>query len=290
MPTPGSLLLGTHVSIAGGLHNAFSRGEQAGCSAIQIFTKNASRWHAKPLSTSDITAFKAARHQSPIAFIAAHSSYLINLASPDNDKRQKSIDAFVDEIQRCADLGIESLVMHPGAHTGSGSTRGLAQLCASFRTIFRQVPSTVMVLLENTAGQGTYLGSRFEQLASIIKDVPEGHFGICLDTCHAFAAGYDLASEAGYTETIDEFDRLIGLQHLKLIHINDSKKPCGSKVDRHAHIGEGEMGIAGFKALMQDERLAQVPKILELPPGEDNCHDKKNLVLLRAMARNTEAR
>lgn len=279
-----SLLLGTHVSIAGGLYNAFARGEQVGCTAIQIFTKNASRWQAKELQQTDIDAFKKARQESSVEFVAAHDSYLINLASPEPDKRQRSIAAFIDEMERCAALGIEFLVMHPGAHMNNGVDNGLNLLTESFRNIFQEVPAGVTILLENTAGQGTCLGDRFEHLAAVIDKVPEGDFGICLDTCHAFAAGYDLSTTEGYQASMDEFDQLIGLDQLQLVHANDCKKPLGSRVDRHQHIGQGEMGPEGFAAMMQDARLRRVPKVIELPPGEDNCFDFENLGLLRRMA------
>lgn len=288
MTSNNPLLLGTHVSIAGGLYKAFARGEQVGCNAIQIFTKNASRWQAKALQQEDIDAFKKARQESSIDFVAAHDSYLINLASPEPDKRQRSITTFIDEVERCAALEIEYLVMHPGAHMGNGIDNGLKLLADSFCTIFQKVPKGVTVLLENTAGQGTCLGDKFEHLAEVIDKVPEGDFGICLDTCHAFAAGYDLSTTEGYHTTIDEFDNRIGLDRLQLIHANDSKKPLNSRVDRHQHIGQGEMGPQGFAAMMQDSRLLRVPKIIELPPGEDNCFDFENLGLLREMAETKE--
>ena len=280
----GPLLLGTHVSIAGGLHKAFARGEQIGCTAIQIFTRNASRWLAKPLQRVDIEAFRTARLTSPVEFVAAHDSYLINLASPEEEKRQRSVGAFIDEMERCAALGIEYLVMHPGAHMGEGVEKGLDLLTESFRTVFRQAPAGVSVLLENTAGQGSSLGDRFEHLAAVIGRVPEGDFGICLDTCHAFAAGYDLSTPRGYQQTMDRFEDTIGLDRLKMIHLNDSKKPLGSRVDRHQHIGRGEIGLAGFTALMQDPRFFSVPKILETPKGEDNTWDLRNIALLRKLA------
>ncbi|MDT8421509.1 MAG: deoxyribonuclease IV [Desulfuromonadales bacterium] len=280
----GPLLLGTHVSIAGGLHKAFARGEQIGCTAIQIFTRNASRWQAKPLQRVDIEAFRTARLTSPVEFVAAHDSYLINLASPEEEKRQRSVGAFIDEMERCAALGIEYLVMHPGAHMGEGVEKGLNLLTESFRTVFRQAPAGVSVLLENTAGQGSSLGDRFEHLAAVIGRVQEGDFGICLDTCHAFAAGYDLSTPGGYQQTMERFEDTIGLDRLKLIHLNDSKKPLGSRVDRHQHIGRGEIGLAGFTALMQDPRIRHVPKVIELEPGENNCFDYENLGILRRMA------
>ena len=289
MTRENRLRLGTHVSIAGGLYKAFSRGEKVGCNAIQIFTRNASRWQAKALLQDDIDAFKDARKKSTIDCVAAHDSYLINLASPEPDKRQRSIDTFIDEVERCAALEIEYLVMHPGAHMGNGVDNGQDLLAESFRSIFKNVPDGVTVLLENTAGQGTCLGDRFEHLAAVMDKVPEGHFGVCLDTCHAFAAGYDLSSAEGYQTTMDEFDRVIGMDQLQLIHANDSKKARGSHVDRHQHIGKGEMGPDGFAAMMRDTRLHRVPKIIELPPGEDNCFDLENLELLRKMAKGSIA-
>lgn len=198
--------------------------------------------------------------------------------------RRKSIDTFVDEMVRCAQLGVEDLVMHPGAHTGSGVAAGLDQLIASFRTIFAQAPPGVRVLLENTAGQGTCLGARFEELAEVLERLPQGDFAICFDSCHAFAAGYDLATAEGYARTMAEFNRLIGVERLALFHLNDSKKPLGARVDRHDHVGKGEIGRAGFRALLQDQRFAGVPKIIETPTGENHCHDLENLALLRKLS------
>ena len=174
--------------------------------------------------------------------------------------------------------------MHPGAHLGSGEEAGLQRIAAAFREIFAAAPAGVRVLLETTAGMGSHLGWRFEQLARIMDLVPEHEFGVCLDTCHVFAAGYDLASEAGYGAMMDEFDRLIGCEKLRLFHVNDSKKPCGSRVDRHEHVGRGCIGETGFACLMRDARFTAVPKILETPPGEKNADDLRNLALLRRLA------
>ena len=277
-------LLGAHVSISGGIEKAFTRGAEIGATAIQVFTRNASRWQAKPLAPAAIAAFKQAASDSDIGYVAAHDSYLINLASPDPELRRKSIDTFIDEMLRCQQLGIEDLVMHPGAHMQQGTEAGIGQLVDSFKTIFSQVPSGVRVLLENTAGQGSCLGARFEELAEIIERLPSANFAICLDTCHAFAAGYDLSSDEAYNVTMAEFDRLIGCERLALFHLNDSKKPLGARVDRHQHVGQGEIGAAGFRALMQDSRFAHVAKILETPGGEQHCHDLENLGLLRQWA------
>lgn len=278
------LLIGAHVSIAGGIEKAFSRGEAVGCTAIQVFTRNASRWQAKPLASDSVAAFRAARHVSTIDYVAAHDSYLINLASPDPELRNKSIVTFIDEMERCAQLGIADLVMHPGAHVGKGEEAGLTILVESFQQIFNEAPKNVRVLVENTAGQGTCLGSRFEELAEMLDRLPQGNLAICFDTCHAFAAGYDLTTAESYVATMAEFDRLIGTEHLALFHINDSKKPLGARVDRHDHVGRGQIGPAGFEALMQDQRFSSVAKIIETPPGDEHCDDLKNLALLRQFA------
>jgi deoxyribonuclease-4 len=287
VPHPGPLI-GAHVSIAGGIEKAFGRGEQIGCTAIQVFTRNASRWLAKPLLADTIAAFRAARRNSAIQYVAAHDSYLINLASPKTELRNKSISAFVDEMERCSLLGIEDLVMHPGAHMGEGIDAGLARLIDSFRLVFAQAPDNVRILVENTAGQGTCLGSRFEELAEILERLPTGKLAICFDSCHAFAAGYDLTSAESYADVMTELDRLIGVEHVALIHANDSKKPLGSRVDRHDHVGRGQIGRHGFRALMTDARFAGVAKIIETPPGEDHCDDFANLTLLRQLAAQQE--
>lgn len=279
-----NLLLGAHVSIAGGIEKAVARGEEIGCTAIQVFTRNASRWQAKPLTAEAIARFRDARDQSSIAYVASHDSYLINLASPDEQLRSKSIAAFIDEMQRCQQLGIGDLVMHPGAHMGKGTESGLRTLAESFKTILQQAPADVRILLENTAGQGTCLGSQFEELAEIMRLVPDGNFGVCLDTCHAYAAGYDLSSAAGYIAMMDRFERLIGTAKIALFHANDSKKKLGSRVDRHDHVGKGFIGQVGFQMLMQDQRFKYIARIIETPSGDNHCYDLENLALLRALS------
>ena len=286
--TPTRLLLGAHVSIAGGIEKAFSRGEAIGCSAIQIFTRNASRWKAKPLSDEAVAAFQQARRDSSIGYVSAHDSYLINLSSPDLKLRNRSIEAFVDEMVRCSQLGIEDLVMHPGAHVGAGYEAGMNTLIASFRSVLSEAPADVRILVENTAGQGSCLGARFEELAEILERLPQGNLAVCFDTCHAFAAGYDLRSTAGYQQVMEEFDRFIGVEKLALFHANDSKKPLGSRVDRHEHVGRGLIGPTGFAALMADQRFAGRPKIIETPPGDEHCDDLRNLALLRQFAEGAE--
>ena len=278
------LLIGAHMSIAGGAELAFARGEEVGCTALQIFTKNANQWRGKPIAAETARAFAEAWEKSPIGPVIAHDTYLINLATADKEKWEKSIAAFLDELERCALLKVPYLVTHPGAHLGAGEAAGIERLGEAFRRIFAEAPEGVTVLLENTAAQGTCLGGRFEHLAEIMDKVPDGRFGVCLDTCHAFAAGYDLASPGGFAEVMAEFDRVIGLETLRAFHVNDAKKGLGSRVDRHEHIGNGAIGREGFRALMQDARFAEVPKILETPKGEDGAFDRMNLTLLRELA------
>lgn len=273
------------MSIAGGLHRAFAQAEAVDCSALQVFSKNPSQWQGKPLTAQDLACWHGAREASPIGPVLAHASYLINLASPDQQQWQRSLDAVLDELERCAALQIPQLILHPGAHLGSGEMAGLTRIVAALGRIADLGPPEVTLLLENTAGQGTCLGARFEQLATLLDGVPNGRLGICLDTCHAFAAGYDLSSAEGYEAVMAEFGRLIGLAPLRAFHLNDSKKGLGSACDRHEHIGQGAIGQTGFAALLQDERLRKIPKILETPKGDDDRFDRNNLALLRQLAK-----
>ncbi len=279
-----SMLLGAHVSIAGGVSRAFQRAADIGATAMQVFTKNANRWQASPLPAKEIKAFAAAWQASDVVSVIAHDSYLINLAAPEGENRTRSMAAFIDEMERCAQLGIGGLVMHPGAHLDAGEEIGLQRIAEALRSIFAAAPPQVTILLENTAGQGSYLGHRFEHLAAIMDQVPQGRFGVCLDTCHAFAAGYDLGSAQGYQKLMEECERLIGIERIAAFHINDSQKAQGSRVDRHAHIGKGHIALDAFAALMQDTRFVAVPKILETAPGENNCHHLEELALLRQLA------
>lgn len=276
--------IGAHMSISGGMHLAFARGEDVGCTAMQVFTKNASQWRARPIGDEDAQKFREAWESSPIGPVIAHDTYLINLAATDETKWAKSKAAFADEIERCSKLGIPELVMHPGSHLGAGEEAGLAKVCTAFREIFAETPDDVTILVENTAGQGTNLGWRFEHLAAILDGVPDGRFGVCFDTCHAFAAGYDLSTEAGFANVMEEFDRLVGVDLIHAFHVNDARKPLASRVDRHEQLGEGTIGRDGFRALMQDERFHATPKILETPKGDGNEWDLKNLALLRELA------
>jgi deoxyribonuclease-4 len=273
------------MSIAGGLEKSFARGEEVGCETMQIFTKSSNQWQAKELTDNDIERWQAALAASPITPVIAHDSYLINLASPTEELLVKSREAFLVEVERCERLAIPYLVMHPGAHKDAGEQQGLQTITESFDWVHRQTPGLqVKVLLETTAGQGSSLGHSFAQLRQIIDSVEEGdRLGVCLDTCHVFAAGYDITTREGYEATIDELDTVIGLERLRAIHLNDSKKPLGSRVDRHEHIGKGALGLEPFRMLLNDRRLTDVPMILETPKGKDNAEDLDNLATLRSL-------
>jgi deoxyribonuclease IV len=276
---------GAHMSISGGLHKAFAHGERAGCDTIQIFSKNQQQWRAKPLAEQDIAQFKAEQQRSGFAPIIVHDSYLINLASPNDELWEKSIAAFAEELERCAALGIPYIVTHPGAHTGSGEETGLRREADALNRLFDAgTGAGVMVLLETTAGQGTCLGHRFEHLARLIELANQpARLGVCVDTCHILAAGYDIRTPETYAATFEEFDRVIGVERIKALHVNDSQKDLGSRVDRHTHIGEGCVGIEGFRALVNDPRFADVPMILETPKGDDLAEDIANLAKLREL-------
>lgn len=276
---------GAHMSISGGLHKAFGHGERAGCDTIQIFSKNQQQWRAKPLAEQDIALFKAERQRTGFGPIIVHDSYLINLASPSDELWEKSIAAFADELERCAALGIPYLVTHPGAHTGSGEAAGLAREAAALnRLLDAGTGGDVMILLETTAGQGSCLGYRFEQLARLIELTSHAErLGVCVDTCHILAAGYDIRTAEACAATFEEFDRVVGLGRIKAFHLNDSQKELGSRVDRHSHIGAGCVGLEGFRAIVNDPRFAELPMILETPKGEDLAEDIENLAKLREL-------
>ncbi len=264
-------ILGAHMSMAGGFHRAIERGNDLGCQCVQIFVKNNNQWRAAALTDAEVDRFQAAVRRYDLRHLLAHSSYLINLASPDRTLWQKSLDALIVELHRAERLGIPYVVLHPGAHTTGSLQAGLRRVVRALDEIHRQTRGLrVICLLENTAGQGTSLGWQFEQLATMLDGVrdPE-RLGVCFDTCHAFAAGYQLASEAEYDQTIGQFQRLVGLRRIKAIHLNDSKRECGSRVDRHEHIGRGLVGIGAFRQLLNDSRLRRVPMYLETPKGDD---------------------
>lgn len=279
-------LFGAHLSIAGGLHKAAEAAAELNCETVQLFTKNASQWKAKPLTPDEITAFKTAVKSAKLKYPTAHDSYLINLAAPGDDLYRKSIDAFTDEVERAEALGLSYLVMHPGAHVGSGEEAGIAKVAAAFDEVHARCPGfKVKVLVEITAGQGTTLGWKFEHIAAIRKRATDPtRLGVCFDTCHAFAAGYPLWPEAEYDDTFQRFDDVIGLKHIKVFHLNDSVKGLGSRVDRHAGLGLGQIPEAAFKRLVNDERFAKLPMILETPKeaADGSPMDPVNLGKLRS--------
>jgi deoxyribonuclease-4 len=280
---PSGPLLGAHMSTAGGVHQALYRAQQAGCDAVQVFTKPSRQWQAKPLTDADIAIFQETQQATGITTVVAHDSYLLNLAATDLTLWEKSLHAFIDEMERCDALHIGALVAHPGAHVGAGEEAGLANIaraidavhtaCAGFHT---------RITLEITAGQGTCLGYRFAHMRQILDQVRDSdRLRFCFDTQHAFAAGYDLSTAEGYERTFAEFDELIGLQRLAAFHLNDAKKGLGSRVDRHEHIGEGCLGVEPFRRLMQDRRFWGLPMCLETPKSQDLHEDIAALALLR---------
>ena len=281
------LPLGAHQSIAGGTPRAIERGISAGCRVVQIFVKNNNRWVGKTIEEEEAREFRLAARRAGFSHVAAHTSYLINLASPSEELRRQSIAALADEILRCHALGIRDLVLHPGAHCGEGEAAGVARIASSLDEALSLTEATrIRVLLETAAGQGSCVGHRFEHLRDILGAVRQRRrLAVCFDTCHVHAAGYDLTSADGYADTLGAFERTVGLSRLAAIHVNDSKKPRGSRVDRHEHIGKGAIGRRGFRNLMTDPRLARVPKFLETPKDESLALDRKNLATLRRLAR-----
>lgn len=260
--------VGAHVSAAGGVEHVPERAHKIGARAFALFTKNQRQWSAKPLTQENIEEFKknCTKYGFSMNCVMPHDSYLINLGHPEGPKLEKSRNAFLDEVQRCEQLGIQLLNFHPGCHLNKHSPTSCLETIAE--SINRTLDQTagVTVVIENTAGQGTNMGFRFEQLAEIIGQVEdESRVGVCIDTCHAYAAGYDLSCLQGYEQMMEEFDRTVGLNYLKGMHLNDSKRELGSKVDRHENIGEGEIGLDAFRFIMQDERLNNIPMILETP-------------------------
>jgi deoxyribonuclease-4 len=275
--------LGAHMSISGGIWKALHRGKESNCHVIQIFVKSSNQWRAAPLRDEDIQAFEEARRKTRILPAMAHDSYLINLGSPEKDLWRKSIDSFRLEMERTERLGIPYLVIHPGAHVGSGEKAGIRRIVRALREILKgSRGGKVQVLLETTAGQGTTIGDRFEQLAEMIGRVGEpDRMGVCLDTCHVFAAGYDWRTEEGYDAMWDAFESALGLEVLKGFHLNDSKGDVGSRLDRHQHIGKGKIGSAPFGRLMRDPRFQSLPMVLETP--KEGTWDRRNLALLRRL-------
>jgi deoxyribonuclease-4 len=278
--TKRPMILGAHEGIAGGISTAFARAEEDGADCLQVFTRSARGWAAKPLDPEEIARFRgeARRTGKPTA---AHSTYLINLAAPERAIRRKSWDALTEELRRCEELGIPYLIFHPGSN--DDEAEGLRLVAAGMSQALERVAGKVRLLVEITAGQGTALGWRFEQVAAIREAIPgrlRRRVGVCFDTCHAFAAGYDLVSEEGYQETFGQLDRIVGLEQVKAFHLNDCKKPLGCRVDRHEHIGKGVMGLEPFRRLVNDPRFAELPGFLET-----DLRFKENLGVLRSLIR-----
>jgi deoxyribonuclease IV len=286
MKKSNKLYLGAHVSIAGGVYNCFATAEMLGCDTIQIFVKSSSQWESKPLSINDIEKFHEEQRRTGITPVIAHAAYLSNLASPNPELLTKSREAFLEEINRCDRLEIPNIVIHPGSHKDSGEQTGIDTIIDSINWLVDHTPDyRVKITLETTAGQGASLGHRFEHFAEIIDRVDDpDRLAVCFDTCHVFVAGYNLATSEGFTQTWADFERIIGIDKLAVIHLNDTGKGLGSKVDRHEHIGQGQIGQRAFRLMMQDKRFRKIPKILETPKGEDGRMDLANLALLKKFA------
>jgi deoxyribonuclease-4 len=282
---PRGPLLGAQMSIAGGVGNALLLGKKVGCDAIQIFTKSSRQWASKPYSKEEIDFFLRNRKETGIRSVIAHDSYLLNLGSPDGALRKRSLAAFIDELERCEMLGVSHLVAHPGAHVGAGEAQGIKTIARSLNEVHKACPGyNAKVALEITAGQGSCLGYRFEQIGRIFDAVHDNdRLRVCFDTEHAFAAGYDIRDREGYERTFSEFDDAIGIERLAAFHLNDSKRELNSRVDRHEHIGKGQIGTEGFRVLLNDKRFWGLPMCLETPKGPDLKEDKVNLALLRSL-------
>lgn len=287
-------LLGAHASVAGGLELAFGRGEMLGCRAIQVFVKNPNQWKHPPLTVERIEAFRRARSASPIESVVAHASYLVNLGARDRSTLGKSRRALVDELSRCNRLGVDSLIFHPGAHMGRGEAAGLERIADSMNRVLAAYVEREQrqgrnarsrLLLENTAGQGTVLGYRFEQLGEIAERLEQRPLvGLCLDTCHAFAAGYRLDRPRGLGSMLANIEATLGPEEPSCIHVNDSRHPLGSRRDRHANVGQGEIGEPFFGRLVRNRRLRRTPMILETPLGDDGGGHRRDLALLSKLA------
>jgi deoxyribonuclease-4 len=279
------ILLGAHMSIGGGVHRAIERSRSIECTAMQIFVKNNMQWFARPLLREEISAFLEHAQRKELQAAFAHANYLINLAATNPQFLANSIRALSEELVRADQLELPFLVMHPGAHLGAGEAAGLAKIIGSIDQVFAGLPKLkTKIALETTAGQGSCLGDRFEHLAAIIANVREPErLCVCLDTAHVFEAGYDLGTAAAVRKMFREFDRVIGLDRLAAIHLNDSKTERGSRVDRHEHIGKGKIGLEAFRFIMRDRRFRKIPKVLETPKGKDLAEDVENMKTLRGL-------
>lgn len=278
-------LIGAHVSIGGGVHTAFDRALSIGANTFQIFTANARSWHEKQLDDDACKQFDTARQASGIDVVVSHASYLINIASSTPKTFYSSQKALKDEVARCESLGIEFVILHPGAHIGAGVEAGIANVARALDAVLEAVPGRTMIVLEGMAGQGTTLGATFEELHTIRSACShKKRIGFCLDTCHLYSAGYDLASDDGYNNVMKQFDELIGLEHVNVIHVNDSKTVCGSHVDRHEALGKGTIPLFVFEQLVNDHRFKHVPKILETPTDPAMELYAKEIAMLKKMA------
>ncbi len=277
-------LLGAHESVAGGLHLAFERIKSVGGEALQIFIRNQRQWQPAELKTEEIELFKIAHEKSGSMPVASHASYLVNLASGKDELLEKSVHNLALELARCFQLGVPYVVLHPGSHGGDGVEAGIERFTRGLDRAIERGDVAVQVLVETTAGQGTGLGSSFAELAYILENskFPE-LLGVCIDTCHIFAAGYELRTMAGYQATVDALENSIGLDKIRFFHLNDSKKELGSRVDRHEHIGKGAIGLDGFRNLLNDKRFAGLPMTLETPKSDSLAEDRENLRLLRSL-------
>lgn len=288
-----STKLGAHMSIAGGMDKAVRAASRIGFQTVQLFTKNNNQWKVPPLTEAHVASFRAALAETGVADPVVHNSYLINLASPDDRLWNQSIDAMAVEVERCEALGIADLVAHPGAHVGSGEEAGFVRIAAALDEVHRRTRGVVVTIdLETTAGQGSCLGHRFEHLGAIVGRVAEPErLGVCVDTCHIFAAGYPLATREEYDETMDQLDRSVGLGRVRVWHLNDSLRERGSRVDRHAGIGRGHLGLEPFRHVVNDPRFRSLPLILETPKGEDGGEelDALNYQALRELKQDPPA-
>lgn len=277
------LLFGAHMSIAGEISLAIERGESIGCTAIQIFTKSNRQWKAKELDAEDIATFKDTWKKSSIKSVITHATYLINIGSPDPELSEKSVTALTEELNRCNELSISYLVLHPGSHSNTDINQCLKRIGANLDRALENSNGKTSILIETMAGQGTSVGHTFEQIATIIESAHhKGRIGVCFDTCHAFAAGYDFRTKSMYNQMWDDFDKKIGLHKLHAIHVNDSKGDIGSRVDRHADIGKGKIGFEAFKLLFNDSRLASIPKVLETPRATIEDYER-NMAVIRSL-------
>lgn len=277
--------LGAHVSVSGGMATSIERATALGCTAIQVFVKNANQWQGREVGEEEAAAFRVAHAASKVGPLVAHASYLINLCTTDPALLARSREALADELTRCACLGVGGLVLHPGAHLGAGEEAGVEGVAASLDAVLAEVPEEgVRVLLENTAGQGSCLGYRLEHLEAIRQRVSAPHrVGVCIDTCHSFAAGYAIHDPVGYEDFLAEIEERIGLDALGCIHLNDSVRPFNSRRDRHAHIGEGEIGLRAFARFLHDPRLQHVPMVVETEPGDEMEGHRRDLETLRGL-------